>query len=128
MKAICTFIAVSLITAGTAALAQDSEPAQVETATPKAEVIARDDNGKATRVAIEGREYALCSESVKDSCISPRAAGFDWGTQPLDHWPGRTATSLRKAREEGASASQDASENAGADAGEEGPLLPPKAE
>jgi hypothetical protein len=61
---------------------------------PKVEVIARDANGKATRVKIGEFEYALCSKTVTDGCINPRDAGFDWGGVELDYWPGKPASQI----------------------------------
>ncbi|WP_394728107.1 hypothetical protein [Altererythrobacter sp. GH1-8] len=96
MKAICTPIALLALSLSHAAFAQGEIQAESEPVEPSVEVIARDDTGKATRVSVNGREYALCSESVQDSCISPRSAGFDWGRVELDHWPGQTSTSLKQ--------------------------------
>ncbi len=59
---------------------------------PKAEVIARDDNGRATRIAVDGIEVDVCSASVTDNCINPREAGLDFGSVPLDSWPGHPAS------------------------------------
>ena len=118
MRAICTSIAAIALAAGHAALAQDTEAGdEAEPAKPKVEVIARDDSGKATHVSVNGRENALCSEDVQDSCISPRSAGFDWGTQELDHWPGQTASSLKE---------QQARDSTAADPGPEGEEAEPE--
>lgn len=59
---------------------------------PKAEVITRDDNGRATRISVEGIEVDVCSAEVTDSCINPREAGLDFGSDPLDSWPGHPAS------------------------------------
>ncbi|NVE93774.1 hypothetical protein [Altererythrobacter lutimaris] len=120
MKAICTPILVTLSAVSVSVVAQETpvtevatHPEATEEAPPVVEIIERDETGKATRIRIESREYALCSDTVMDSCISPRAAGFDWGSQPLDHWPGQTATSLKQERASKAQASQELSEEAG---------------
>jgi len=87
------FKALALVPAGfalwivTQAVAQDSE-----NGAPKAEVIARDDHGRATRIAVEGIEVDVCSVDVVDNCINPREAGLDFGNVPLDSWPGHPAS------------------------------------
>jgi hypothetical protein len=60
-----------------------------------ATVVARDAGGRATKVSIDGMEYAVCSATVKDACINPREAGLNFGNVPLDHWPGQTGTQRR---------------------------------
>ena len=60
-----------------------------------AEVVERDARGRATKVSVDGKEYAVCTATVKDSCINPREAGLNFGNVPLDHWPGQTASSKR---------------------------------
>jgi len=75
---------------GLALLAAAPPPA--EPAKPKAEVIARNDKGQATRIRVDGREYEVCRDGKTDGCINPRDAGLDFGTVPLDHWPGRPAS------------------------------------
>jgi hypothetical protein len=60
-----------------------------------ATVVARDANGRATKVSVDGTEYAVCTASVKDACINPREAGLNFGNVPLDHWPGQTGTQRR---------------------------------
>lgn len=59
---------------------------------PKAEVIARDDQGRATRISVDGIEVDVCSADVTDNCINPREAGLDFGNAPLDAWPGHPAS------------------------------------
>lgn len=56
------------------------------------EVIAKDDQGRATKVMIEGKEYAICTPQVQDACLNPREAGLDFGNRALDHWPGKPAS------------------------------------
>jgi hypothetical protein len=60
-----------------------------------ATVVDRDARGRATKVSVDGKEYAVCTATVKDSCINPREAGLNFGNVPLDHWPGQTGTSRR---------------------------------
>lgn len=57
-----------------------------------AEVTERDAKGHATKVKVEGQEYAVCVGAVVDSCINPRQAGLNFGNTPLDHWPGKPAS------------------------------------
>ena len=57
-----------------------------------ATVTARDNRGRATKVSVEGREYAVCAGTIVDACINPRAAGLNFGNVPLDHWPGKPAS------------------------------------
>ena len=59
---------------------------------PKAGVIERNDKGQATRIRVEGREYEVCRDGKTDGRINPRDAGLDFGSVPLDHWPGRPAS------------------------------------
>jgi hypothetical protein len=58
----------------------------------KAEVTARDDIGRATRIAVDGIEVDVCSADLVDNCINPREAGLDFGNVPLDSWPGHPAS------------------------------------
>ena len=60
-----------------------------------ATVVERDPRGRAIKVSVDGKEYADCTATVKDSCINPREAGLNFGNVPLDHWPGQTGTSRR---------------------------------
>lgn len=57
-----------------------------------ATVVQRDAAGHATRVAVDGTEYAVCRGEMQDDCINPRQAGLHFGNEPLDHWPGRPAS------------------------------------
>ena len=74
-----------------ALLANAAAPAQ-DAPKPKAEVVERNAKGEATRIRVEGRVYEVCREGKTDGCINPRDAGLDFGTVPLDHWPGRPAS------------------------------------
>jgi hypothetical protein len=56
------------------------------------EIVERNDNGKATKVRIDGKVYEVCMSEKQDSCIQPRAAGLKWGDMPLRYWPGQTAS------------------------------------
>lgn len=57
-----------------------------------ATVTERDSRGRATKVTVEGKEYMVCTGTVVDACINPRAAGLNFGNVPLDHWPGKPAS------------------------------------
>ncbi len=39
---------------------------------PKAEVVERDDDGRATKVSVDGVVYDVCTEGQTDGCINPR--------------------------------------------------------
>ncbi|WP_199799720.1 hypothetical protein [Pseudoblastomonas halimionae] len=41
-------------------------------------------------------EYPICEGDQQDSCIQPRAAGKNWGNRPLDYWPGKPASEMKK--------------------------------
>jgi hypothetical protein len=83
------------LAAGLFATAVQARPAP-ETK-PKAEVVERDANGRATKISIEGRVHEVCREGRSDGCINPRDAGLDFGNVPLDHWPGRPASEGKQA-------------------------------
>lgn len=70
------------------------QPEAEEEQAPQAEVIERDADGKATRVRVDGREYAVCGEGQEDECINPREAGLDFGDVPIDYWPGQPASEI----------------------------------
>ena len=61
---------------------------------PTAEVVERDEAGHATKVKVGEWVYPVCTEEMSDGCINPRAAGLDFGSVPLDHWPGAPASGL----------------------------------
>ncbi|QZH74452.1 MAG: hypothetical protein JY451_12325 [Erythrobacter sp.] len=73
---------------------QAQQEPQAGQATPVAEVIARDDRGRATRVRVDGREYDVCEGDQADDCINPREAGLNFGNVPIDYWPGRPASEI----------------------------------
>jgi len=87
MKGIAAILALG-------AIATTAVPALAQTRV-NATVVERDANGRATKVSVDGKEYAVCTATVKDSCINPREAGLNFGNVPLDHWPGRTGTQRR---------------------------------
>ncbi len=64
--------------------------------TPLAEVVERDEDGRAIRIRVEGREYDVCGEGQQDGCINPREAGLGFGTVPIDQWPGQPASTLEE--------------------------------
>lgn len=88
MNRIAAILALGIIATATAT------PALAQTRV-NATVVERDANGRATKVSVDGKEYAVCTATVKDSCINPREAGLNFGNVPLDHWPGRTGTQRR---------------------------------
>lgn len=57
-----------------------------------AQILARDSNGRASKLLVDGQVYAVCSATVTDSCINPRQAGLDFGNRPLASWPGHPAS------------------------------------
>jgi hypothetical protein len=75
-------------------VAQAAEPA--EEPAPVAEVLERDESGKATRIRVQGFEYAVCGEGQTDGCINPREAGLDFGGVPIDYWPGQPASRVEE--------------------------------
>ena len=83
-----TRIAIALF--GLAAIA--AAPPPPEPPKPKAEVIERNDKGQATKIRVDGQVYEVCLDGKTDGCINPRDAGLDFGSVPLDHWPGRPAS------------------------------------
>lgn len=73
--------------------AQDATaPAAPAARTETPVVVARDARGRATSVRIGATVYKVCMSESEDGCIQPRAAGLNWGDQPLGHWPGRPAS------------------------------------
>ena len=52
------------------------------------QVTERDKAGHATKVMMEGKEYAVCTAGMMDGCINPREAGLNWGNNPVADWPG----------------------------------------
>ncbi|HEY6814574.1 MAG TPA: hypothetical protein VI168_03445 [Croceibacterium sp.] len=75
---------------GIAAIA--AAPPPPEPPKPKAEVIERNEKGQATKIRVDGQVYEVCLDGKTDGCINPRDAGLDFGSVPLDHWPGRPAS------------------------------------
>jgi hypothetical protein len=84
-----TTIVLALAAAG---LAVPATAQQTPAPKPKAEVVQRDEKGRATVVKVDGVEYKVCTPQSQDSCINPREAGLDFGSVPLDHWPGKPAS------------------------------------
>ncbi len=87
---ILAFAAVSLAGA-VPALAQTAPADQAQTP-PQADVVQRGADGRAADVQTGGQDYAVCSKTVQDHCIQPRAAGLKWGNRPLRTWPGQPAS------------------------------------
>lgn len=73
-----------------------SAPATAAQAAPTGApvVVERASNGRPTSVRIDGTVYKVCMTQSEDGCIQPRAAGLNWGNQPLAHWPGRPASEM----------------------------------
>ncbi|WAT18058.1 hypothetical protein OZN62_00335 [Aurantiacibacter sp. MUD11] len=98
MKTPALAAAIAFTAMATPALAdhhQEGEPqAQDEEEAPLAEVLKRDENGRATLIRVEGQEYVVCGEGQQDGCINPREAGLDFGGVPIDYWPGRPASEI----------------------------------
>ncbi|MDE2560938.1 MAG: hypothetical protein KGL48_01710 [Sphingomonadales bacterium] len=69
--------------------------AEATASMPKADVIARDARGRATKVRVDGKDYAVCTAKVTDDCIQPRQAGLHWGDTPMKNWPGKPASDDR---------------------------------
>jgi len=92
MKSLKLIAALGFL-AASPALADHHQESEEEEA-PLAEVIERDEEGRATRIRVEGYEYDVCSEGQQDNCINPREAGLDFGTVPIDHWPGQPASQM----------------------------------
>lgn len=63
----------------------------------KAEVVERDAKGHAIKVKIGETVYPVCTPESQDGCINPREAGLNFGSTPLDHWPGAPASGLTAA-------------------------------
>ena len=80
---------------GLAAIA--AAPSPPEPPKPRAEVIERNEKGEATRIRVDGRDYEVCCDGKTDGCINPRDAGLDFGSVPLDHWPGQPASEGKQA-------------------------------
>ncbi len=66
--------------------------AQAQTNRATASVVERDSQGRATKVAADGRVYEVCRPGLTDACINPREAGLNFGNVPLDYWPGHPAS------------------------------------
>ncbi|MGZ3196565.1 MAG: hypothetical protein ACXWI1_05525 [Croceibacterium sp.] len=69
-----------------------ASPSLADEPKPMAEIVERDASGHATKVRIDGKVYDVCTKDKTDVCINPREGGLDFGTQPLDHWPGKPAS------------------------------------
>lgn len=53
-------------------------------------------NAASTAAPMAKKDYPICSKTIQDSCIQPRAAGKNYGNRPLDYWPGEPASSKKK--------------------------------
>lgn len=102
--ALCTVFGFVLLSGP--AFAQEADEEQVAI-----EVIEQDDDGRATRIIIDGREYAVCTPELQDNCVNPREVGLDQGNRALDHWPGRPASATDEALPQDESVAVEADES-----------------
>lgn len=58
-------------------------------------------------VMMDGKEIAICTKDVLDSCINPREAGLNWGNRALDYWPGKPASDKSTVTEEPLASAED---------------------
>ena len=61
---------------------------------PKVVVVSVGADGKPAVVRLDGYEMKVCKGDVKDGCINPQDAGFDWGGREINYWPGRPASEI----------------------------------
>ena len=94
MKNLIATAAAALITTGAAApaMADDHMDKKSDWKAKSPVVVERNDEGKATKVRIDGKMYDVCMTFEQDDCINPRAAGLKWGNRPLQYWPGQPAS------------------------------------
>jgi hypothetical protein len=83
--------ALALALAAPAFAADEKAPAEPK---PKVEVISVGADGKPDVVRVDGFEMKVCKGDVKDGCINPQDAGFDWGGKQINYWPGRPASEI----------------------------------
>jgi len=83
--------AAALAVAGPALAAEDAPAAEAK---PKVEVVSVGEDGKPDVVRVEGFEMKVCKGDVKDGCINPQDAGFDWGGTEINYWPGKPASEI----------------------------------
>ena len=62
---------------------------------PKVEVVSLGPDGKPDVVKVDGYVTKVCKGEVKDGCINPQDAGFDWGGKEIDYWPGKPASEIK---------------------------------
>ena len=95
MLKLATTIATATLMFGVSPLlAQPVESVQeAEDATMSAPAQAETDKKDAGNIS----EYPICSKTVTDSCINPRAAGKKYGNVALEYWPGKPASELTQA-------------------------------
>ncbi|NRD89069.1 hypothetical protein C8024_05830 [Sphingopyxis sp. BSNA05] len=82
----CTAVIMASLLAATGAAAQSGSTAD-KTVDSGVKIVSKDAKGKATRVSVDGKEYAVCMTEQQDSCINPRQAGLNFGDWPLKNWP-----------------------------------------
>ena len=83
-------LAIALFGLAAIAAAPPPEPPK-----PKAQVVERNEHGQTTKIRVDGQVYEVCLDGKTDGCINPRDAGLDFGSVPLDHWPGRPASEAK---------------------------------
>lgn len=49
-------------------------------------------------VMIGDKAVPICKGDVQDGCINPREAGLNYGNRPLNYWPGKPASSMKKVK------------------------------
>lgn len=96
VASLITAASIATLSVGGTALAEGDEYSSRDGST-KAQtpvIVERNDDGKATKVRVNGKVYDVCMSDDHDGCINPRAAGLDWGNRPLDYWPGKPASQM----------------------------------
>ena len=85
----------NLLVASATALSLIAAPVMAQgQSNAKADVVERDASGKATKISIEGKTYAVCTPQMQDDCINPREAGLNFGNVPINYWPGQPASEI----------------------------------
>ncbi len=97
MKHAATLLAAEVALAS-AAQAPAQDPAQIQAAAEKPQVVVleTDDKGQPAKVKIGEREIYVCNAQRQDSCVNPRDAGFDFGKRELTYWPGKPASEIEQ--------------------------------
>ena len=64
-----------------------AKPIKAQKARTDVKIVERDARGRATKVLVQGVEYAVCMNERQDSCIQPRQIGLGWGPEPASKYP-----------------------------------------